>query len=56
MPVDIYAALGALVRAEAARDRERPAAADRQETTPECATAPDAPAQEPRELTERHHE
>ncbi|MFD8074917.1 hypothetical protein OG937_08140 [Streptomyces sp. NBC_00510] len=56
MPVDIYAALGAIVRAEAVRDRERPVAADRPETAPERTTAPEAPPQEPRELTERHHE
>ncbi|MFE0629975.1 hypothetical protein ACFW3D_23785 [Streptomyces sp. NPDC058864] len=56
MPVDIYAALGALVRAEAARRRDRPAAPERQESAPERTAAPDAPPQEPRELTERHHE
>ncbi|WP_431961096.1 hypothetical protein [Actinacidiphila sp. bgisy160] len=57
MPVDIYAALGALVRAEAARHRERPTApADPPEAAPERTTGPDAPPQEPRELTERHHE
>ncbi|MEU1620059.1 hypothetical protein ABZ479_22500 [Streptomyces sp. NPDC005722] len=56
MPVDIYAAVGALVRAEAARDRERRAVADWPETAPERAKAPETPPQEPRELTERHHE
>ncbi len=56
MPVDIYAALGALVRAEAVRDRERPTAPDGPETAPECSAPQDAPPQETRELAERRHE
>ncbi|MEU4092217.1 hypothetical protein [Streptomyces sp. NPDC026673] len=59
MPLDIYAALGALVRAEAARDRERRAAArpdTRRDTAPDRTAAPDAPPEEPRGFTERRHE
>ncbi|MGW3248889.1 hypothetical protein [Streptomyces sp. NPDC001070] len=57
MPVDIYAALGAFVRAEATRDRERrAAAATPPDTDPDRTAAPGARPQEPRELTERTHE
>lgn len=55
MPLDIYAALGALVRAEAARDRER-RAATRPDTAHDRTAAPDAPPEEPRGFTERRHE
>ncbi|MEU6339750.1 hypothetical protein ABZ883_02165 [Streptomyces sp. NPDC046977] len=48
MPVDIYAALSALVRAEATRALERRAAADR-EDAPEGPRTADAGAQQPRE-------
>ncbi|MDX3093349.1 hypothetical protein PV703_03635 [Streptomyces sp. ME01-24h] len=56
MPLDIYAALSAFVRAEAGRHRERPAAATRPETAPEHTTAPDALPGDARETTEHRHE
>jgi hypothetical protein len=57
MPVDIYAALGAFVRAEATRDRERRAATPPDtDPDPDRSAASGARPQEPRELTERTHE
>ncbi|MDX3235542.1 hypothetical protein PV392_07575 [Streptomyces sp. ME03-5709C] len=56
MPLDIYAALSAFVRAEAARHRERPAVAALPEAAPERTTAPDAPPGEARELPEHRNE
>ncbi|MDX3071465.1 hypothetical protein [Streptomyces sp. MI02-7b] len=43
MPVDIYAALGALVRAEATRDQERRPEAPDSAPAPAAGDAPDGP-------------